>query len=370
MPRPKKQARLELRSRSGARAVYYILDGSKRISTGCGADQLQDAEIALGRYLAQREIDTAKNKPMSKASVAEALTYYLQRHVASGEVKDKDRIRDCIKALAPFWRDKKISDVSKTLCKDYLAFREGQGIAKSTVGRELGALKSALRFYWSESKIDNYPPVWTPQQRKSKAVYLTREEATKLVWTAIRPKLNSPQENLKSVNDKSRHLARFILLGLYTGTRKEAILSLQWEPNETGGWVDLDAGIIYRLPEDGEETKKRRTPVKIPTSLRSHLRRWRRLTNTHVIEFKGKPVKSIKTSWNRVVRDAEIKHCTPHSLRHTSITWAMQAGAELNEVQNYFGVSRKVLEEVYWHHHPDFGSSVIDSLTNRRRKRS
>lgn len=370
MPRPKKQARLELRSRDGARAVYYILDGSKRISTGFGSDELQKAEVALGRYIAQREIDASSNKPMSKAGVAEALTYYLQRHVKTSEVKDKARIVDCIKALSPFWKSKMISDVSKTACKDYQEFRAKNGIANSTIARELGTLKSAVRFYWTDGKVDNYPPVWTPAQKKSKAVYLSREEATKLVWTSIRPKVNSPTESLKSVNDKSRHLARFIILGLYTGTRKEAILSLQWEPNETGGWVDLDAGIIYRLPEDGEETKKRRTPVKIPKSLISHLRRWRRITNTHVIEFKGKPVKSIKTSWNRVVRDSGIKHCTPHCLRHTSITWAMQAGAELNEVQTYFGVSRKVLEEVYWHHHPDFGSSVIDSLTNRRRRRS
>ncbi len=37
-----------------------------------------------------------------------------------------------------------------------------------------------------------------------------------------------------------------VLIGLYTGTRPGAILSLHWEPNRAGGWIDLDAGIIHR----------------------------------------------------------------------------------------------------------------------------
>ena len=37
----------------------------------------------------------------------------------------------------------------------------------------------------------------------------------------------------------NRHLARFILIGLYTGTRHDAILKLQWLPSTSGGWFDL-----------------------------------------------------------------------------------------------------------------------------------
>jgi hypothetical protein len=44
----------------------------------------------------------------------------------------------------------------------------------------------------------------------------------------------------------NRHLARFILIALYTGTRHDAILRLQWIPNTAGGWIDLASGVIYR----------------------------------------------------------------------------------------------------------------------------
>ena len=44
--------------------------------------------------------------------------------------------------------------------------------------------------------------------------------------------------------------ARFILVALYTGTRHDAILRLQWMANTTGGWFDLDAGILFRRPQD------------------------------------------------------------------------------------------------------------------------
>ena len=62
----------------------------------------------------------------------------------------------------------------------------------------------------------------------------------------------------------NRHLARFILIALYTGTRHDAILRLQWMPNVEGGWIDLAAGVLYRRPTGAVDSIKRRPPVPIP----------------------------------------------------------------------------------------------------------
>ena len=62
----------------------------------------------------------------------------------------------------------------------------------------------------------------------------------------------------------------FILLGLYTGRRKEAILSLRWPQ------VDLEAGRIDFEIAGRRRTNKKRGVVPIPSRLLPHLRRARK----------------------------------------------------------------------------------------------
>jgi hypothetical protein len=42
------------------------------------------------------------------------------------------------------------------------------------------------------------------------------------------------------------HAARFILIGLYSATRHEAILGLCWAPNSKSGWFHLECQVMYR----------------------------------------------------------------------------------------------------------------------------
>ena len=62
----------------------------------------------------------------------------------------------------------------------------------------------------------------------------------------------------------------FILLGLYTGRRKEAILSLRWPQ------VDLEAALIDFEIAGRKRTNKKRGKVPIPARLLPHLIRARR----------------------------------------------------------------------------------------------
>ena len=88
----------------------------------------------------------------------------------------------------------------------------------------------------------------------------------------------------------NRHLARFILIALYTGTRHNAILRLRWVPNTDSGWIDLASGVIYRRASGAVDKGKAAAPRSpITPRLLPHLRRWRRLTTTHVIEYAGQP---------------------------------------------------------------------------------
>ena len=78
----------------------------------------------------------------------------------------------------------------------------------------------------------------------------------------------------------------FILIGIYTGRRKEAILSLRWPQ------IDLMANRIDFEIEGRERTKKRRGKVPIPKPLIPHLRRAQRRGSDlgPFLHINGKPI--------------------------------------------------------------------------------
>ena len=133
-------------------------------------------------------------------------------------------------------------------------------------------------------------------------------------------------------------------------------------PNTEGGWVDTEAGIIYRRGTSEAETKKRTPPVPIPRSLLAHMRRWERNGARYVVEADGQRVGSVKTAWKRALAKAGIDHATRHDLRHTAVTWAMQRGAGKWAAAGFFGLSLDMLERVYGHHHPDHMQSAVEAM--------
>jgi hypothetical protein len=75
----------------------------------------------------------------------------------------------------------------------------------------------------------------------------------------------------------------------------------------------------------------------------------------------------VSKGFKAVVNAAGLKKVSPHILRHTAITWAMQGGAKIYDVAEYFGVSEKLIRSVYGHHHPDHQKGVTDTIDKRQR---
>jgi hypothetical protein len=74
-----------------------------------------------------------------------------------------------------------------------------------------------------------------------------------------------------------RHVARFVLIGIYTGTRASAIATASPYQEQGRSFVDLERGIFYRKQIGKRATKKRQTPAPVPSRLLAHMRRWARL---------------------------------------------------------------------------------------------
>lgn len=131
---------------------------------------------------------------------------------------------------------------------------------------------------WSSFQVV-LPVKGAPRER-----WLTRSEAAKLLWTCWRHREvqtvhRGALRGQKIETDKRplQHLARFILIGLYTGTRAAAIASASPHREEGRSFVDLDAGIFYRLAQGHRATSNRQPPVPLPRPLLAHMRRWKRL---------------------------------------------------------------------------------------------
>ena len=125
-------------------------------------------------------------------------------------------------------------------------------------------------------------------------------------------------------------------------------------PTEGKGFADLDAGIFYRRGQGVAATNKRQPTVRLPGRLLAHMRRWKAkgISGQAVVEYEGKPVASVKKAFARAAADAGLEGVSPHVLRHTAITWAMQNGADPYTASDFFGVTRDVIEKTYGHHHP------------------
>jgi integrase len=210
-----------------------------------------------------------------------------------------------------------------------------------------------------------------PPRADARERWLTRSEAARLLWAAWRARqVMRDKATLRAVG---RHVARFILVGLYTGTRSAAICGAALMPTVGRGHVDLEQGVFYRRAVGRRQTKKRQPPVKLPPRLLAHMRRWaaRGLARKTVVEWNGKSVESVRKGFAAAVEAAGLgADVTPHILRHTCATWLMQGGVNLWDAAGFLGMTVQQLEATYGHHHPDYQQEAITALGGQNAARN
>ena len=145
-----------------------------------------------------------------------------------------------------------LSDVTGETCREYVSIRGTDGGAR----RDLEDLRAAINHHAAEGFHRGIVRVVLPAKGLPRDRWLTRDEAAKLIWTCWRHREmqvrhRGTDKGRKLATDKRplRHLARFILIGLYTGTRAAAIASASPVAQQGRSFVDLDRGIFYRLAQ-------------------------------------------------------------------------------------------------------------------------
>jgi integrase len=362
MPRRSKGARLWLRKRRGRAAQWVIRDGDYQKSTGCVADDVVGAERALASHIASKHVRQAKSasREPDQIPVADVLTIYLTDVVPHHSRPKEARGR--IKKLDSFFGNKMLSVVTGETCRAYAAQRSTDAAAR----RELEDLRAAINHHRREGLCNKIVEVVLPPERPPRERWLTRPEAASLIWSAWR--YREIQHGQPTDRRSRRHIARFILVALYAGTRSSAVCGAALNRTLGHGWIDLDRGVFYRRAAGRRETKKRQPPVPLPDQLLAHLRRWKRLGQRFAVEWNGEPVQSVDKAFANVVADAGLGNdVTPHVLRHTAATWLMQAGTDMWEAAGYLGMTIEMLSQRYGHHHPNHLAGAKQAFTRHRK---
>lgn len=370
MPRPTKGPRLWLRERPGREPVYVIRDGTRQVGTNCGRGREREAEEALADYIGRKHRPDFRDGDPAHVPIGDVLNLYSTEwapHVASPESIGYHMI-----PLEKFWAERPASWVSGASCRRYVAERTGgrlgRTVAVGTARRELETLSAALGYAYRERKLDRPIPVTFPPKAGPRERWLTRSEAARLIagalgWCATASDVRTRALTCwRRIGPRNVHAARFALIGLYTGTRHDAILRLRWGVQSGGGWFDLDRGILYRRGAGVRETTKRRPPAPLPPQLAAHARRWRRLTVHGPVEYEGVMLAKMRRAFATACRLAHLDDVTPHTLKHTSVTWMLQSGVSTWEVAGYFGTSEAMIRATYGHHATDYLKGAAGSF--------
>lgn len=376
MPRKAKGPRLYLRERTGREAVWCVRDGKREISTGCGASDTAGAEEKFGAYLTDKYKPPKTKGRLSRTVIADVLNLYLKEHAPTRPDKGV-WIGYMTAPILEHWGEMFLSDVNKTSCQAYVKWRLAQAVSDQTARHELTVLRAAIRYYHASEygPLEAVPIVTVPEKAGHKIDYwLTREQVAKRIRVARRL-------------DRCGHIARMLLIGVYTGTRPGAIMALRWIPSTSGGWFDMSSETLHRRAQGRNETKKRQPPARIHARLLPHLKRWKRKDEekgiSYVCHYYGKPTRRIKRAWAAVAIEAGHAtqigtdkkgkpkwkvHDGPHICRHTAATWQMQAGTSLAEAAGYLGMNPDTLWDVYGHHSPAFQSGAATASSKKKLK--
>jgi integrase len=248
MPQPSKGIRLWLRpARGNERAMFVIRDGAKQVRTGCTQSELIKAQGILADYIARQYRPDGSSRAPSQVRITDVLNIYAQ-DVAPTHARPYETAHR-LAALAKYWGDRPLSAVNGKTCREYVQYAGSPAAAR----RHLEDFRAAIIHHRREGFCSEVIEVVLPEKSPPRERWLTRSEAARLLWACRR-----------GGQGRRKHVARFILVALFTGTRASAICGAAMEPTQNRGHVDLDQGVFYRRAP----AQSRRTSANRPSDCR------------------------------------------------------------------------------------------------------
>lgn len=278
-------------------------------------------------------------------TVGEIMAYYLENHVPHTARPENGLMFH--KILTPFWASLKLKEVNKATYQEYCSKRtkafkkkNKRDISNDTLRTELEHMIAAFNYAHENEVIDKVPVYWKPEKAPARNRWLTKKEAAKLLRAA------------RQMRYAKTYLPLFILMGLYTAARSEAILTRKWSDIDfKNGYIDYGMGA----------GNKRRSKPPIPKRLMRELLKAKQ-KDGHVINNYGQPVENILKSFKQACKDAGIEEATPHDLRRTAVSWMVQKGVDYGRIAKWAGMTVGMIERVYGHLAPEHLDDIKEAF--------
>lgn len=237
------------------------------------------------------------------------------------------------KALEPFFGYKIGTAITRADCLAYTAKRRKDGMTNSTIRTELESLRACLRWHYGA----NAPKIVAPPPSKPRERFLTKADRDALLTAIATP-----------------HVKLFVMLALGTGARSGAILDLTWD--RVGQTIDFNAA-------GRDKTNKRRTIVPVTPRLRTALDEARETAmSDHVIEYGGRPVKSVKTALMAASRRSGVAF-SAHDLRRSAARWMAEDGVPMEVIAQMLGhTTTRITVQHYARFSPGFMAGAMAAL--------
>lgn len=282
--------------------------------------------------------------------VSFVLSAYVEK-LASEKKASARSAQVCVDRLMSTFGHIRVSSLTDKLCKAYAVQQDQDGYARATIHTDLAKLRQAVR--WGSHagglyKEDHYKRLWNIAAPPPRDRVLTPEEAHALLHGAT-----------------AMHVRLFILMGLLTSQRLAAMLGLRWSS------VDLEAGVIdFRVTEErgilDKGFRKGRAIVKAAPQLRAALVAAKAVARTDwVFEYQGSHVgASIYEGFRNARAAAGLgDDVTPHTLRHTALTWGANAGIEAEFMTKLSGhANDRTYKSVYVHPDAEGSSKAVEAV--------
>ena len=332
-------------NRRGAKTKFYVCEfvyQGKRIqeSTGCSTKTAalnweQERKKELERAHAGLPSERKLNRILS---VSEIVTPYLEgyrlTHRASSTLFAETKLRCVTRVLGSIL----LSDLTEGKVRQYISFRQVEGVSGRTINMELGELSRAIGHPWSLL----WPKIRKLEERKDLGQALTPNEQRRI--------LDASSALRSSV------ICVLIPLLLLTGMRPGEAMSLKWSQ------VDLFEKMITAGRAKTSSGTGRVIPINedLAHILAIHLT-WFLSTfgepshECYVFPFGSpqptqpkRPVTDVSSGWDTVRKVAGVR-CRLHDLRHTFCTRLAEAGVAESTMLSLMGHMSRAMLERYSH---------------------
>lgn len=271
--------------------------------------------------------------------------HYLPQIVDSATVSS--RIKN-LKVYLPKVEIKTTEGMTYVKLQNYRSLRTAAGYASGSVNRELSVLSSAIKWGCRNGCCGGVDVEFPYVAESTRSGHIDR---------------NKIQEFINSAQLISPSLGGFVSLSLLTGQRKSAILGLRKAQIESHRGI-IDFG---RHGLELASRRKARAITPITPAVEKVLERLNHFNAKSEYVIPGISGFSFYRGLDRdfavLCRSIPISGITPHSLRHTAATIAIDSGIPLYEVSRFLGHSSVgVTQKTYIHNSPEILKGAMGAM--------